>query len=243
MPAPGGVATYARVSCARGCREEFLNYVVQEAKSQLDAAKVPPLAFIEKVEQRAAMSQPKDMVGAAQMLPRHSLFATVSMIRREVYFWNSDTHVRVGHAMMPSLSEVKPSCSFVPSRAVAGRSMAYLPTSGGTLYVASGTDAMILQYDCRRFRVRREIFPPHSPSCMCSAWNPGMSRNTTNVEAAMWLLVGDVDGHVTCYECKNHTQVSRIAHLMCPYDAGLPGNRPSGHCKCHVQEHVRFAVA
>lgn len=193
--------------------------MVQEAKSQLDSAKLQPLAAVDKLEQRGVMSQPKDMVGAVQLLPRHSLFATVSMVRREVLFWNSDTHARVGYAVMPSLSEVKPSCSFVPSKAVAGRSAAYLPTSAGTLYVASGTDAMILQYDCRRFRVRREIFPAQTPSCLCTTWNPSTPRNMTNVEAAMWLLVGDVDGYVACFECKDHTQVqsTQLRRLhMCP---------------------------
>jgi hypothetical protein len=188
-------------------RDEFLNFVVEEAKSQLEAAKPRPLASIDKVEQRGIIAQPKDMIGAAQVLQRHSLLATFSMIRREVYFWNIDTHVRVGYATVPSLSEVNPACGILPSKTVAGRSMAYLPSSGGTLYVASGTDALILQYDCRRFRVRREIFPPNNPSCMCTAWNPSMARNMSNVEAVMWLLVGDVDGYVSCYECKNHTQV------------------------------------
>lgn len=216
--------------------DEFLSFVVQEAKTRLEAAKPRPMACLEPAEQRMLIAQPKDMVGHALLLSRHSLFVTFGMIRRELVFWNSDTHVRVGSSIVPSLTEIRPSQAFVPSKAVAGRSSAYLPSSGGTLYVASGSDAMILQYDCRRFKIRREIFPLHTPSCLCTTWDPNVPRSYSNIDAISWLLVGDVNGFVTCFDCKTHALVGK-------YRAHDPGLRfPQGNIVTCIQRWHKVGV-
>lgn len=68
---------------------------------------------------------------------------------------------------------------------------------------------MILQFDCRRFRLRETIIPPFTPSCLCVCWNPSVSRSVSHVEQGSWLLVGDVNGDVACLNCKTHELVGR----------------------------------
>jgi len=164
------------------------------------------------------MNLTKDMVGASLLLSRHSLFATYGMVRRELTFWNSDTYEQVGHASVPSLTELRPQQSMTPARAVAPRSMAYLATSQGTLYVSSGTDAVILDYDCRRFKIRRELYMPHAVSALCTTWNPEAPKSGgINLEFNSWLVVGDVEGFITCFDCKHHQQVGKFK----PHENGI----------------------
>lgn len=207
--------------------DEFLSYIVHEAGARLEDAKAKPGASVEGGVLPAQMAQPKDMVGALCLLGRHRLLATVGMVRRELVFWNLDTYSKVKEVLVPSatealrdrgrggMAEVKvtelkaPPQTVAPPKTVAGRSMAYLPSNQGLLYVCTGTDSMILQFDCRRFRLRETIIPPFTPSCLCVCWNPSVSRSVSHVEQGSWLLVGDVNGDVACLNCKTHELVGR----------------------------------
>jgi WD40 repeat protein len=48
------------------------------------------------------------------------------------------------------------------------------------------------------------------------AWNPSMKRTATNLEVGSWLIVGDISGDVTAYNCKTFELVGK-------YKAHLPG--------------------
>ena len=40
-------------------------------------------------------------------------------------------------------------------------------------------------------------------------WNPSVTRMATNLEAGSWLLVGDIVGDITAYNCKTLEQVGK----------------------------------
>jgi len=165
--------------------------------------------------------QPKDMVGAQALCAKQRILASVGMVRREVVFWNLDTLTKVGEAVMPTISQLDTRRPFTVTNSVASRSMAYLPSTLGTVFVCSGTETVLLQYDCRRFRLQRHVFTATIPSSLHVCWNPSVTRTATNLEQGSWLLVGDVAGDITAYNCKTLEQVGK-------YKAHTPGLQEAG---------------
>ena len=200
--------------------DEFLEYIVQEAGAKLEASKHKAGCSLAAAHAPTLFCQPKDMVGAQVLCSKQRILASVGMVRREVVFWNADTLTKVGEALMPTISQLDSRRPFTVTNSVASRSMAYLPSTLGSVYVCSGTETMILQYDCRRFRVQRHLFTSTIPSSLRTAWNPSVTRTATNIEQGSWLLVGDVAGDVTAYNCKTLEQVGKYqAHTAGLQDA------------------------
>ena len=52
------------------------------------------------------------------------------------------------------------------------------------------------------------------------AWNPTVTRTATNLEQGSWLIVGDVAGDITAYNCKTLEEVGKYkAHFEGLHDA------------------------
>ena len=189
--------------------DEFLDYIVHEAGSKLDAGKHLAGCTVEPANAPMLFCQPKDMVGAHVLCKKQRIIVSVGLVRREVVFWNLDTLTKAGEANIPTISQVDSRRPFTLTKSVSSRSIAYLPSTLGSVFLCSGTETMIVQYDCRRFRVQRHLFTPQTPSCMSVAWNPSVTRTATNLEAGSWLIVGDIEGDVTVYNCKTLEQVGK----------------------------------
>eukprot|EP00960_Hanusia_phi_P019686 581338-Hanusia_phi.AAC.3 len=187
-----------------GCIEwdEFLSYIVHEAGTKLEAAKWKPECSMSTGVMYPDIAQPKDMVGAAVVCTRHRLIVTIGMVKRDLIFWNLESHEKVHSTIVPSMTEIEAPTSVSQTKAVASRSLAYLQTSRGAVFVSSGTENLILEYDCRKFRVVNKIFSQSVPSCLCIARIPNSLQPISNMENAFWLLVGDINGEVTAYNCK-----------------------------------------
>ena len=63
----------------------------------------------------------------------------------QVVFWNLDTLTKAAEALMPTISQVDQRHPYTMTHSVASRSMAYLPSTIGAVFVSSGTETMILQ--------------------------------------------------------------------------------------------------
>ena len=155
------------------------------------------------------IAQPKDMVGAAVVCTRHRLIVTIGMVKRDLIFWNLESHEKVYSTLVPSMTEIEAPTAVSQTKAVASRSLAYLQTSRGAVFVSSGTENLILEYDCRKFRVVNKIFPQSVPSCMSITRIPHALQANSNMENAFWLLVGDIDGEVAAYNCKTFQVAGR----------------------------------
>lgn len=206
--------------------DEFLDYIVQEAGGKLDASKHQAGCSIEARAAPPLFSQPKDLVGALALASKHRILVSIGLVRREVIFWNLDKMSKAAEVLLPTITKVDPRRPFTANNTVACRSMAYLQTRLGAVFVCSGSEPMIVQYDCRRFRMQRHLFTSATPSCMHVAWNPDVAHRGTNLEAGSWLLVGDVTGLVTAYSCKTFEVVGKYqAHTQALGGSGCQVNQ------------------
>jgi hypothetical protein len=139
--------------------DEFLDFIVHEAGAKLDASKHQAGCTMEAGAAPLLLCQPKDMVGALMPCPKQRILVSLGLVRREIIFWNLDSYARVGEAIIPSITHIDSHRPFTVTNSVAGRSMAYLPTTLGVVFLCSGTEPMILLYDCRRSCPQ----PPNSP--------------------------------------------------------------------------------